>query len=349
MHTRILAGCFLLCVLMGCGDRDVPMAAAPAPDDTLRLSTPRRAYLLGEPVPLDLTVCNTSKETIKVLEVFISPNYYETELKIARNGGGFKDFRPNEGDDKRGRRRMFTLEPGQTLTYKYRVVGAPLEQFHLAFPKPGDYRVYVQYAFDKASNLVPVTIMEPVGDDAKVWRQLKDPLYLTFLQHERLDDDDKQKQVIMKIVDLLSAHPKSGYASALRHVLSKLAPDLRDSLSFEEATRMGEVLEIKGFAHAEEDPTEKRLDAAWKQPAQDTTYGDILRSLSKASDVPLDAPGKFKATKVSMGAENTTVREYMRSLRGEGNWERRGNGYFLVPFDAKKVPNANKPDPEKKE
>lgn len=71
--------------------------------------------------------------------------------------------------------------------------------------------------------------------------------------------------------------------------------------------------------------TESRETTVYKQP------------LSKESGVPLDAPADFKATPIRIADSLNTVRQCMRVLRGAagkwqgGEWERRDNGYYLVP------------------
>jgi hypothetical protein len=317
-----------------------------AQDSRLTLSTPRRDYLLGEPVVLELALRNTSKEAIKLVEIFVEPLYYEATLWIARNDRTFEQFHSNAVIPKT-KRRTLVLGPGDALKYHYRVVGTPWPKFRFAFPAPGDYRVYVVYPLwvvgvqettNIKSNIVAVRIKQPEGEDAKVWEELKNPSLLTLLQTESVPEGWENE--VRQLGKLLHTQPKSGYAPALRHLLVKLAPRMHGSLSFDEATRWGEMLGIKGFAWVEEDPADNRLDAIRKDSfMKETSVGDVLKSLSKASGAMLEAPPETKAKTIRIADSQASVRECMRTLRHFGAWERRGDGYFLAPIQ----PSADKP------
>jgi hypothetical protein len=340
-----------------CASQEVFRAGAPEPDKRVTLETQRRDYLLGEPVVLDLRFRNLSNETIKVVEVFVEPTYYEAPLWISRQGEQFQTFRPNTEIAKRERRTL-VLKPMGSLTYKYRVVGVPSNEVRLALPKSGAYRVYSLYPLYVAggspqsrelpSNVVEIRIQEPSGEDAKVWQQLRrDPALISLLQAEAVDEEHKDTPV--RMAEILIAYPASRYAPALRHALLKVVPRLKDSVSFEQASRLADILGIKDFARAEDDPKEKRLDAIRKESfMQHTTVGHVLRSLSKDSGLALDSTPPLKSRTIRMADSLATVRDCMRTLRSavDGAWERRGEGYFLVPVDADKIadPKQSKVD-----
>jgi hypothetical protein len=317
------------------------LPAAPEPDKRLTLTASRRDYLLGEPVVLDLTFRNHLLEDMRVLEVFVEPGHYEAPLWIAREGDRFQEFSPNIAIWKRTRR-VIALPPGESLTYKYRAMAAPWRRFRLAFPTPGTYRVYAVYPLytsgarqtvELASNAVDVHVKEPQGEDARTWQQLNNPALLALLQTEEIDE--RATHVPTKLAEILYASPKGGYAPALRHVLSKIAPVMRDKLSFAEAKRWGESLGIDGFARLEDDPTDKRLDAILKQAFErEMTVEEFLKSLSQAGGLPLDTTPEIKTKTRRMAESVRSVRESMRILRRayDASWERRGDGYVLVPF-----------------
>src|SRR4029453_7895406 len=101
--------------------RAAQVSVPPNADERLALSTSRPDYLLGEPVVLVLTFSNTSKESLKVVEVIVEPSHYEASIWISANGEAFQEFPRNSVVYKRTRQ-VFHLQPGDILQYKYRVV-----------------------------------------------------------------------------------------------------------------------------------------------------------------------------------------------------------------------------------
>lgn len=94
-------------------------------DNRVSLTTPRLEYLLGEPVLLDLKFRNHSKMDIKVVKTIIGASRYEAPVWRAREDEPFREFFP-QVTDLLITRGVDTLKAGESLDYKYRVVGAPL-------------------------------------------------------------------------------------------------------------------------------------------------------------------------------------------------------------------------------
>ncbi|MSU76571.1 MAG: hypothetical protein EXS16_00605 [Gemmataceae bacterium] len=238
--------------------------APPKADDRLEFSPPRKEYVLGEPVLFDLRLHNRSKAPINVLEVFVESHRSEARLWIAAKGDIFQEFQKFSVAEKRDRRGLM-LEPNKSLHYQYRVLVQMEPQFHMAFPKPGEYQVYAVYPLSLsggpqgvliASSVVTVHITEPVGEDAKVWAKLNKRDFLIFIQADR-ELTEEHKAIVPKLAEVLAAHPKSSYTPALRRALSKVSPRRHGSLSFEETVRLEEILGLKGFVRPEEDPKDK--------------------------------------------------------------------------------------------
>ena len=373
MKNRPFALCWLFILMAGaCADRDRSLDPAPKADPCLTLSTPRIEYLLGEPVLLNLILRNTSPEPVNVVECMVWPNHYEAKPWIAAGGLPFQEFSPNNAIQN-VTRRVSNLAPEDYLTYKYRVVGGRTTgEFRLAFAEPGDYRVYVRYPLwraeaaatvEIASNVVQVHIKKPVGDNAKIWQQLNDPAFLTLLQTETVDK--RNKNLVLKMGEILHENPGIGYAPALRHTLSVIYfhHDNRSSSGMTQqelaqiATTLG-ITEIDCFK-------DKRLGARRDLPFDDsklsreeirkklgekTPVSEILRTLSKSSGVKLNASDAVNSKKSDFREIDLSVRDRMHSLACEleSYWERRGDGYFLVPFDAEKTPKAENAKREKK-
>lgn len=342
MKSRALQ--YGICILLlGCAcaqqtdPADVELRAAPEPDERLTLSSPRRDYLLGEPVQLRLRFRNNSKKPIKTVQVFVGANQGEGPLWIARNGDDFTQFPRWLGQPKRTRR-VIPLEPGEELTYDYRAVAEFTPELRLAFPKAGEYRVYAVYPLwlwgaqktdNIASNAVDVRIKEPAGDDANVWQQLNDPPLLGLLQTEYFNE--RQPDAPMKMAKLLRSHPASGYSPALRHALGKIYFRHRFGLPREDQERLAQTLGIANVETLADDRLEARRTAVLEKAMP---VGQILASLTKLN-VDLDAAPDLSANKVAIPEAYSTIRNVMRWLSDElgATWERRGNGYYLVPFD----------------
>ena len=83
---------------------------------------------------------------------------------------------------------------------------------------------------------------------------------------------------------------------------------------------------------------DERLDGRQTEVLEkDLPLDKVLASLTKLG-VPLDAAPELKARKVALLSIFLTLRDNMRYLSDEleATWERRGDGYYLVPFDATK-------------
>lgn len=355
MRTQVLACCLILSVLpLACGNREAKLWPAPDPDERLALSLPRRDYLLGEPIPFDLSFRNLGKGIIKVVECIVEPGHYEARVWIAPDGEPFQPFFPNVTDWKVSRR-VFSVGPGDDLKYQYRVIGAPWPKFRFAFAKPGKYRVYVLYPLwvwgaqqtvNIASNVVQVTIKPPLGEDAQVWRKLNDPSFLTILQIERVYKDNSGDA--LKMAELLRDYPDSGYTPALRHALAKIYFNHRLYLAEKDQLRLAQTLGIT-YVDAIDDA---RLEARRKDQLKkgtsliekETPLAKVLDLMSEIG-VPFDSAPELKDRKVNIGRAYYKLRLGMRQLSDEleASWERRGDGYFLVPFQA-----APEKRPEKK-
>jgi len=327
----------LLCI--GCAGRDWP--AAPQQDERLTLTTQRKEYLLGEPVIFKLIFRNTSKEIVKVAELVVTPGEYETPLRIAEEGSAFREFSPNLGTVCLIGRRAFPLGWGETLNYDYRVLGKPSREFQFAFPRAGNYRVYLEFPLSIAegggagtitSNVLEVRVNQPAGDDLKTWQDLNNREFLALLQLEAVDKE--RKDVPMKLAKLLRSHPTSGYAPAMRHVLARIYFRHRLDLATEDQERLAQTLDISNVETLADDRLEtRRAELLEKEIPLDK----VLASLTKLG-VPLDAAPDLKTKKVTLIDSYFTLRLSMRSLSDdlEASWERRGNGYYLVPFDPTK-------------
>ena len=339
MRRFILRRCFSIGIaVFVCASAAAIGRAQPEPDERLPLKTPRREYLLGEPVELELKLRNHAKEVMKVVEVFVEPATYEAPVWISRGNEPFAEFRPSTKAFKR-KRQVFSLNFGEDLEFNYRVVGMPGPEVRLAFPKPGDYRVFVKFplylagaaqSVEIASNVVAVRVTEPKGKDAELWNKLKDPQFMSLLQVETVDKNHPKTP--LRLAELLRDNPTSGYAVAIRHALAKVYFHDRLGLASKDQVHLAgslKIVHVDGIA-------DDRLNATRKVPLEEKTpLGKVLTSLSKEG-VTLNAADELKARIVTVSSAHSTVRLAMRSLSDqlEASWETRGNGYALVRFNA---------------
>jgi len=329
----LCCSCLLGFVSLACGGHSERQKAPPA-DPRLMVSTARAQYLLGEPVPFDLTFRNNSNDVIEVVEVF--PD--EIPLWIASEAMPFERFPRVSAIAKRDRR-LISLRPGNVLNLQFRA--SVSFQYELAFPKSGDYQVYAVFplyvsgssgSVDISSNTVELRVREPQGLDLQVWAKLKDPSFLALLSHGHVNQ--QKKDVPLEMARVLEAHPKSGYAPAMRYALSKVYFHQRFGLPEKEQESLAKIL---GITHVEK-LSDERLKGLRKESLEKRALlSDILVSLSKYG-VTFDASPELKKREASISDSAITLRLSMRSLSDEleASWVRRGGGYFLVPFEADK-------------
>lgn len=334
MRISSLACCCLFFVLAcDCSHSAVQFPPAPQADERLKLSTPRASYLLGEPVPLELVIRNNSKETIKLVQTFAE----EVSMWISRAGEDFRPFQRNTMPKYRDRQ-VLHLAPGGRFALSFRVLRESGRDFKLAMPEPGEYRIYAEFPLwlfggkqvATVSNVVPVSIKQPEGEDAQVWEQLKDPSFLRVLPNGGVLD--QQKDLPMKMAKLMRSYPASAYAPAMRHALAKTYFRRRLGLPEKDQEQLAQSLDIARVEALADERLEARRHEVLEQ---DIPLDKVLASLNKVG-VPLDAAPELKAKKVNLIDAYFTLRGSMRSLSDdlEASWERRGNGYYLVPFDA---------------
>lgn len=328
---------------------------APQPDQRLNLSTHRADYLLGEPVQLQLTFRNIGKETVNLTPFAHTPDHYFAPVWIAPEAQEFREFVPNEGTCPGFREGLWVLKPSDSLAFEYRVLAGPRSGFALAFPKPGEYRVFADYPMwgkDRriASNVVKVRVKPPVAEDAKVWAQMNQPAMLRLLQMQAFAKG-REDAAVAKMVKLLETYPNSGYAPSMRYTLGKVYFRQRWSLTEADRKRLGEVLGIREVAsfedkrlgarikHTDFDPTSLSVDEINSKLAR--SVGQMLLEMREATGLTFDAPQELKSLLApSIGL---SVEECMRLLSDhfEACWERRGDSYLLSLFDPDAIKGAH--------
>lgn len=203
----------------------------------------KSSFVLGEPVEVVFEVQNQGEKTEAIpskgvetgsLKVFISNQNEDYKRYVASGWGRELDYGT-------------TLEPEQTYVYKATVLwnGKP-EVSHLnaeaakrilsrkitteyAFPKLGNYFIKgVSQIGENASKVefkpAQIIINEPVGDDLKVWNQIKGNREIALLMQVGEFDtskDEEKENLVREIEQIIVQYPNSIYSSYLKPNLEK--------------------------------------------------------------------------------------------------------------------------------
>lgn len=324
----------------------------------VRLTTPKKDYVLGESVPLRVTVKNTSNKTLKTWSVDLK---WEIGINISRDGNTFKQFTRGTFTDAEVETPVEPLKPRAEKRYFFRVLytfyrkQTPERRSRLAFDKPGEYFVQVRYPlFPKRemfeSNTIRIRITQPKGADAKVWEVLNEPEFLYFLQSGLVPKQDQKFP--LKTANLLHSVESSSYHPALRYTLQRYYHRLPNP-----RPGFGDVKHGKLFRSAlgiEEElvaivPLLRTRPLSYRKlDVQRVTYHfpnytllkEVLDEISRQTGVSLKlGPGIHETSRFRSVRKSVTLREFMQTLVDPGltTWVHEDNGFRLISVkDAKK-------------
>lgn len=211
------------------------LIAAAAADDPVsyHLSTPRKVYLVGEPITLEMRLTNQSGEPLQSYDAIDGP---QTEFLIDLGPAGGVRKRLKSGSALSGSKvqtNPLVLKPGGAWCFRHRI-GLSLDdnRTFLVLPEPGRYEIQVQYPwklyggrkgieFQPPAKSLIVEIRRAVGRDGDVWKMLWHREIITawtdgFLRSEPTDDD---RFVLRTCEQALRLNPKGGYAAELKKLL----------------------------------------------------------------------------------------------------------------------------------
>jgi hypothetical protein len=228
VRTRSFAECPVILFVLGvavCGADPEPMA--------VELATPRTAYLLGEPIPLDVAIRNVSGRKLRAFRI---PPVY-VRILVGREGHALVPIRQETVISTIALRRT-TLEPDGSWKYQIRALyhfdrDRPRGQEYppdLAMPEPGSYTIRVEVpligvvvegnpavveGYYIASNPIRVEVRAPEGEDAEILRELRDWEVLLLLREGRFST----RRAVRTAARLLQEHPQTGYRECLNWAL----------------------------------------------------------------------------------------------------------------------------------
>jgi hypothetical protein len=226
--------CFSVCVFAA-ADIDEQSTGALC----VTLVSSKDEYVLGEPVLLMVAAKNASREGVEAYPVFVDRTEPEISIHISQNGITFERYAMGVFGNVNYAKILEVLPPEQAWVHRLRILYTYKHPNRLAFPEPGRYRLKAVFPlmgrepthpsrkkeFESSgreefqSNTIQISIKEPEGVDAALWKTLRDPDFLHFMQggfteRENLD-------VPLRAARLVNSVPDSSYHDALRWALKE--------------------------------------------------------------------------------------------------------------------------------
>jgi len=335
------------CCLSGLMAPFAATAAERRPTLALTVVSDRARYLLGDPVVLAGSLRNTGKEPIREYRADLPLHAESVDIFVSADGARFVEYAMGIYMGARVERHLETLEPGKEWKFQLRVLYAFQTPSRLAFERPGGHFLKVVYPLISRggapraaveSNVVSIEVRAPEGADAEVWRQIKTPDFLYFLQSGF--DRQKDGKPPTQALELLRKAPKGGYAEALRQGLREYYHVCVEEKSNQgqSASQLEEIRQVLGIAKKKlrEDlfPEDKRLDVPIREdfPVQ-TPIKEVLRVISAQSGVTLRVAPDFELRTLQALPNTCRLREFMYRAQHSGAvWLREDDGgYRLVP------------------
>ncbi|MCA1590528.1 MAG: hypothetical protein LC734_09110 [Acidobacteria bacterium] len=217
----------------------------------LLLSSSKIAYFNGEIVNLTFRLLNTGTTEHTVRHGLFAEDGY-VSIYISKDGVEFAKYRnPNWGRFE-GSRGPFKIGAGASLEASADILwNSKPDVGHLnpmaaqrasdgkiltdyVFPEPGNYWVKASFSdFDKNSKRIavesepiPITIIEPAGDDLEAWRKIKNRPEIAFFIQEakfRMSLEPSERQRLKQEIETIAnQHPHSVIAKQIRRSLQRL-------------------------------------------------------------------------------------------------------------------------------
>ncbi len=354
-----------------------------SPPIEVKLRASKPWYLLGEPIRLHIAVTNLGESPLTFLEPEVRHTEPEIRVLISRDRKEFRQYCLGICGDAIVVHRVRTLQPGEVCQYEMRVLYDAHQPGNLAFPEAGEYWVKVVYPLDVGSNrlwsgavfpqesaVVRLHLREPEGEDVAVWKIVRSPPVLAFLQ---TGHGKRNPEIPAKMVEVLARARRGAYEVPIRWALREyLAHEARrieswwnDPVQRHTLEQMRVALGVPKLAlysipeekyyeipagdkaaDGAKDlfPEDRRLDRPASSMPQSHVEPALVydfRSLdvgisvvSKSRGVPLrlatELAGKYETVGNVRGAES--VRAVMRNVTPPGaKWVKDGDGYMLVP------------------
>jgi hypothetical protein len=239
----IAIGCFFALLLCACLAVIEIAADSEVQDLTFKAKTNKETLILGEPVEIEFVFFNTGNNSVIIPSSGVEAG--SLQVFIAKPNEEFKEYFASGWGRKRGTQKA--LEPKQSYSYKSTILwnGKP-NVSHLnedsakrvlkgkitteyALPEPGTYLIKgISYVGENAvpieSDPIEIVVNAPVGDDLKVWNQIKGNREIALLMQTsefNTSKDEEKEKLVRDVEQIIVQYPNSVYSSYLRTNLEK--------------------------------------------------------------------------------------------------------------------------------
>jgi len=344
--SLILAGC----LSVGCAD-DAPVADPPRPPVfRVELSTPKADRLVGEPVPLVLTVRNQGPDAVHA-RVITWRDLDAYCVSVSKDRGPYLQILRGPNCCVTGIERIGPLE---TRTIRLRLFYTRRfgpNAFDVAagrvFPggvitgEPGEYAIKVAYPLSIPgamaiepieSNAVTIRVRQPERpDDIRAWQAISRDEAILRLLDDTKDHPigDLKREDALTLADVLRAYPGTRYGDLIRRALRQAYP-WRMLHADERAVvrRLARVTEsIEEFY-----PNDDRLDATVALPAAGTPLRRALSDLEGRTGISLHASRTPAAVVLRSSGVRADLRGVMQRIADQtgAEWASNREGYALI-------------------
>jgi hypothetical protein len=295
---------------------------------------------------LTVTVKNAGDQPVAVLSQLVR---HRIRILLAADGGEYRRFQYGNGPSGKVAPESVPLTPGDVLRYEFRVLytfyakESENRRSGLAIEQPGNYSIKVQYPVPRGgevleSNVVEFSVAAPQGDDAKLWSEIQTPAFLCFLQY----GDALRNDVVSprRAMEMLRAHPESGYAAGLKSALRQYyARSFGKEGTWEEDGNEELVRDrrLLGMPVARDNvfPQDRRLDTRVRCDFPEyTPLADVFDELSQQANVPLHLATELQHRRFTCSPHTLSLRQFMDNCRmRNATWVREADGgYHLIPI-----------------
>jgi hypothetical protein len=336
------------------------LGESPSPRLDVRLYPDKATLVLGEPLLLTVTVTNKEDVPIEAERTLLQEDGMEPDIQvfISQGTAPYKEYTMGIFPAACVERMTEILEPGVERQYRLRVLYTSKSPSALALPQPGTWRIKARYRLvwrdspgsrpgegrttrnEYDSDAIEVTVAEPAGTDEILWRHVRKPAFLFFLQAGGIlrEPAEDHPTVTVEAMDLLQEFPDSSYDAAIRWALKQYYERRRERLTYLESQKDRELSRIRSALGIDElppgpFPEDARLDVivTYEFP-EETPLLLVLEQLSWQARVPLSADPEFAEQRYRSLKTTKSLREFMDARDDWGRkWEPHGNGYRLVP------------------
>lgn len=234
-------------ILIYLGFSQVPLSVSSKSeiDLNVKVHSSKQDYIQGEVINLNFEVTNNSASDIPLKGADTDSGYLR--IYIASDNQKFKMY--SNSDWGRGKTKGMVIKAGQSIKSQTNILWnfSPANRFSnlegfkesnimtdYAFPKTGVYLIKAvlgipgEIPIEIESEPIQIVVNEPVGDDLKVWNQIKDNGDIAyFLQQGATPtyQDEKAEKLLKEVEQIAEKYPNSNLAGQIKQKLEKFRID----------------------------------------------------------------------------------------------------------------------------